>query len=73
MKTLTILHKGWRANDTLVANEKGEVLLTYYTHHKTDITTDKTGIMLYKNQRVFANENDAHIYYMVATSKKVRR
>lgn len=71
MKTLTILHKGWRANDTLVVSEKGGALLTYYTHRKTDITTGKDGVMLYRNQRVFANENDAHIYYMIATSKQI--
>lgn len=72
MKTLYILHKGWRANDTLTINEKGEVLLTYYTPRKTRTTTKRKGLFLYQNQRVFANENDARIYYMVATSKEVK-
>lgn len=69
MKTLYILHKGWRSNDTLVINERGEVLLTFYTHRKTKITTEKMGWFLYQNQRVFTNENDARIYYLVANSK----
>lgn len=72
MKTLYILHKGWRANDTIVINEKGEVLLTYYTSRKTKITTEKVGWFLYQNQRVFKSENDARLWYMVATSKVVR-
>ena len=72
MKTLYILHKGWRANDTLVINERGEVLLTYYTPRKTKITTERMGWFLYQNQRVFTNENDARLYYTVATSKEVK-
>lgn len=72
MKILYILHKGWRANDTIIINEKGEVLLTYYTSRKTKDTTDKMGLFLYQNQKVLKSENDARLYYMVATSKIVK-
>lgn len=72
MKTLYILHKGWRANDTIVINEKGEVLLTYYTRRETRDTTDKVGLFLYQNQKVLKSENDARLYYLVATSKIVK-
>lgn len=70
MKTLYILHKGWRANDTLVINERGEVMLTYYTRRKTRDTTDKVGLFLYRNQKVLKSENDARLYYIVATNFK---
>lgn len=73
MKTLTILHKGWRANDTLVIDEGGWCMLTYYTHRKTKITTDKKGVLLYQNQRVFSSENDARVYYMLEQPKRARR
>lgn len=72
MKTLYILHKGWRANDTLIINEKGEALLTYYTNRKTKDTTERVGLFLYQNQKVLKSENDAHLYYMLATSKVVK-
>lgn len=63
MQTITILHKGWRANDTLQINDKGVCMLTYYTRRKTNLTTEKMGIMLYKNQRVFSREGEARLFY----------
>lgn len=66
----TILHKGLRANDVLIENDTG-VLLTYYTHNRQEgIASDRVGLFLYKNQRVFANRDKAILWYMINEYKR---
>lgn len=72
--TVTILHRGWRANDTLLDNGKGQYLLTYYTYNKRKgVASEHIGLLLYKNQRVFSDEDKAQLFYMIDTSKRTRR
>ena len=67
----TILHKGLRANDVLIEDDKGRVLLTYYTHNKQEgIASDRVGVLLYKNQRMFQSKDKAMLWYMVNEYKR---
>lgn len=69
----TILHKGLRANDVLIENGTG-VLLTYYTHNRQEgIASDRVGVLLYKNQRIFPSKDLAMLWYMVNEYKRWKR
>lgn len=74
MQMLTILHKGWRANDTLIEREDETCVLTYYTHKKQDyITSDRVGVMLYKNTRVFQDRQQAMLWYVLYEPKRYQK
>lgn len=53
MPRVRILHKGWRANDTLLECPSGYIL-TYFTHKKQEgVASVREGLFLYKNSRLF--------------------
>lgn len=63
MRQVRILHKGWRANDTLLECPSGYIL-TYFTHTKQEgVASFREGLFLYKNSRVFSNRVQAMGFY----------
>ena len=63
MRQVEILHKGWRANDTLLECPNGYIL-TYFTHTKQEgVASFREGLFLYKNSRVFPNKYVAKWFY----------
>lgn len=70
MNKVKILHKGWRANDTLLECPSGYIL-TYFTHTKQKgVASFREGLFLYKNSRVFTRRHEALGLYMKRLPKR---
>lgn len=74
MPTVTILHRGLRANDTLLEYGCGVFILTYYTRNRLEgITSDRVGCKLYKNQKVFKDKEKAMLWYFIDEPKRFKK